>query len=131
MELAQPDSGVQKPPDHLVDIPIGFDVNAEIAVQLLGLGDQFLCACGVLLWSHAVMLSSQRDRCCLPVRQWAAVRRLGQELLSTHMPPSVRLVLPAVDQVQVLQAGAEAAAWSAMPWWAFDGVKRPSLTATS
>ncbi|MBB4752244.1 hypothetical protein BJ964_006405 [Actinoplanes lobatus] len=41
----------------------------------------------MLLWSHAVMLPSQRDRCCLPVRRWAAVRRLGQGLLSTHMAP--------------------------------------------
>jgi hypothetical protein len=33
----------------------------------------------VLPWGHAVMLSSRRHRCCLPVRRWAAVRRLAKD----------------------------------------------------
>jgi hypothetical protein len=68
VKLPQPDCGVKEAPNRLVDVLGRFYVEPEIAVQLLGFSSELLRACGVLFWSHVVMLPSLRDKCCPPGR---------------------------------------------------------------
>jgi hypothetical protein len=92
VELPQPDCGVEESPNHLVDVPSRLYVEPKIAVELLGFGSEFLCACGVLFWSHIFMLPPQRDMCCPPLFSascWSETRT--SPIGCTDLPPIGRV----------------------------------------
>jgi hypothetical protein len=52
VKLPEPYGGIEEPPYGLVDVSAGFNVAPQVGVQLLGFGNEFCRADGVLLRSH-------------------------------------------------------------------------------